>query len=171
MTLAQIAFVQIAFVHQVVVMLSRALEMSLNAVWTLWIDQCIPLLPLTVSFGTVVVLKLWTRDVWTHSPQGRQLKVYSRLLYIVVLFIAYILCTISSYVPCRTRMCNVHGNHARKSPLCHSPRHWHVCTKEKCYNTTVEPQNNGQVSAGGFVRYSEVSFREVIYHNYKVILS
>lgn len=29
----------------------------------------------------------------------------------------------SSYVPCRTRMCNVHGNHARKSPLCHSPRH------------------------------------------------
>ena len=35
MTLAQIAFVQIAFVHQVVVMLSRALEMSLNAVWIL----------------------------------------------------------------------------------------------------------------------------------------
>ncbi len=34
--------------------------------------------------------------------------------------------------------------------------------KEERYNTTVEPQNNGQVGAGGFVRYSEVSFREVI---------
>ncbi len=30
--------------------------------------------------------------------------------------------------------------------------------------STVEPPNNGQVGAGGFVRYSEVSFIGRLYH-------
>ncbi len=33
---------------------------------------------------------------------------------------------------------------------------------------TVEPPNNGQVGAGGFVLYSEVSFIGRLYHNYMV---
>ena len=34
------------------------------------------------------------------------------------------------------------------------------------YNNTVEPLNNGQVGAGAFVRYSEVSFIGRFHHNY-----